>query len=1233
MKMRTLRQSHRIGMLAVAMLTTLSVWAQRSPGVGNVAGAVTEPNGPALTKNPAPDTAGFRNKLVMTPFERVIAPHLRQALGKTAANGAITSLPSKATPANHGVGGTNINFPGFVAAPFITLNNGTNGSLGGNLNTEIYASVAADFNNDGYPDIATIQSNGIVDVILNPGPGKNFATATPLASNASATNNNPYIVWAIAADMNNDGKIDLVAQDGANSQIVIWQGNGDGTFGSPSAFTVPNANWLSRGGSVLVGDFNGDGAEDIATLSFIAPTTAQTTQVAIQTFLNKGDGSGNLAASPITTTATFNDTYYAFYANGAVVSNDGKSTSGIAFMLVDSGVSTPANAGWDVLYVASNGDGTFTTPVEPTQPVTTSEGCVSGDYGTFRATNLNAASSSSEQTGGGQPTADLVFMTGDGAVYDVPYTAGSGSFAASSANTLVGASQYAKTLGRGQGNTVYPIRNEEFLNIADMNGDGLEDLIVYGSANVYIYSNAGAATFPSAPIQLVGGMGVEQPQPEDFNSTGYNSFVWVDSSQGQIGFYENMGASSQGTAGQFFAAPSVAGASTNGGANYNSVGGNIFVQATADVDGDGLQDVVAYDYSNSVSNNGYPDIVLGINNGKSTTANELGTFTFKTAVPASFVSGMKLSFVEPVTVNSPSGTSILLATNNGLYISTAASNGVFNAPTALNLGVTLACAPGYADVGDVNGDGILDIVLPYGGDSNCGPGATPSGYFTLLGTQGGGFGAATFTSFGSELYQARLISFSGTGGSLDLAVDDVGFGTGVFGLYAMPNKQDGTGTFSTSNVVSLAANYVIGDIIPGDYNADGKQDLTLTIEGQFDPDMGELNFVQAAMLIPGQGNFAFGAPNLVSVDPGSTITWGSYADFNGDGFLDLALIEEPASSSASPIVQILPNLGGGNFGPVVTEMASLFQPTVYAAYTFTGTFGNTGAPDLLVSGSYNTAVFLNQGGDTLALKASAATADEGQNITLTGNVSQVVSSIYPATGIVSFFDNGSLIGVAEVSGGSASITTDQLSVGSHTLTASYAGDSHFNAASAATSVSVAVTAQPPDFSLSTPSQASLSLTQGATGIATVSVASNSTFSGTVSFTCSGVPSAASCTINPASLTLAPNQTSVVSVIIATTPKNNQYQANNRTPWMKAMGGMSLAGLLLFVIPRRRRLFNRLMMLAVALLSLGSIATLSGCGSGNKYPGTPTGTSTITVTATSGSITQTATIALTVTQAK
>ena len=40
-------------------------------------------------------------------------------------------------------------------------------------------------------------------------------------------------------------------------------------------------------------------------------------------------------------------------------------------------------------------------------------------------------------------------------------------------------------------------------------------------------------------------------------------------------------------------------------------------------------------------------------------------------------------------------------------------------------------------------------------------------------------------------------------------------------------------------------------------------------------------------------------------------------------------------------------------------------------------------------------------------------------------------------------------------------------------------------------------------------------------------------------------------------------------------------------------------------------------------------SLSGCGSSNKYPGTPAGTTTLTVTATSGSVSQTQTISLTV----
>lgn len=127
-----------------------------------------------------------------------------------------------------------------------------------------------------------------------------------------------------------------------------------------------------------------------------------------------------------------------------------------------------------------------------------------------------------------------------------------------------------------------------------------------------------------------------------------------------------------------------------------------------------------------------------------------------------------------------------------------------------------------------------------------------------------------------------------------------------------------------------------------------------------------------------------------------------------------------------------------------------------------------------------------------------------------------------------------------------------------------------------------------------------------------------------------MPTAASCTVNPTSLTLGANQTGNVAVIIATTPKNDQYQASNALR-MKAAGGISVACLLLFLVPRRR--LQGIAALVLALLALGSLTALSGCGGGgNKYPGTPVGTSTVTVTATSGSITQTQTIALTITAA-
>jgi hypothetical protein len=307
----------------------------------------------------------------------------------------------------------------------------------------------------------------------------------------------------------------------------------------------------------------------------------------------------------------------------------------------------------------------------------------------------------------------------------------------------------------------------------------------------------------------------------------------------------------------------------------------------------------------------------------------------------------------------------------------------------------------------------------------------------------------------------------------------------------------------------------------------------------------------------------------------------------------------------------------------------------FTGYTLIGNFTTSGGADLLVSSNYSTAEFVNQGVTGLALTVTPNAVAQGVPVTLTSLITQSVGTAV-ISGSVSFYSNGALLGASAIANGTATLTTMALPPGSDTVLATYSGDQKHNQSSA--SAVVTVTAASPMFAM-TASPATLSLAQGATGSVALTLAANGTFNGAITFTCSGMPAESTCTFTPSSLTLSTNQTGNVAVIVATTQKNNQYEASNHAreprPWVKVAGSVSLAGLMLFVIPRRRRLYNRASALLLAVISIGllvSISILSGCGSGssNKYPGTPAGTSTITVTATSGSITQTQTIALTVT---
>jgi hypothetical protein len=1188
-----------------------------------------------------------------SPADAVIGAHLADWIKEGKQGSQKDAASHKAAEAYAATIG--VQPPAFYAPPFLTLGDYTSSDLGN--------PVAADFNNDGKMDYANVRSNGQVEVLLNPGSFSSLASLTSI-TNTSALSKLVGIAQVVVVDINGDGNADLVALDSNNSDIVEWLGNGDGTFQDAVYFTVApasGASWTQGLGAIAIADFNGDGKPDVATIEGTAyDYTNNKMTITEQTFLNQGDGA--LSPGPETDFVS-GESIGPNLGAAEVLSKDGKTATGIALVVGDYGYPNNALSGTYVWIFPSQGNGSFTAPTIPTTPLISTVGIP-----TITATNLTASfkssasvksaihkqlNSSNNALSTGIATTDLVIVIGSGAIYDVPYT---GSGTPASAIVLAGAPQELSgdTNQFPSSPGAFPLTTNFGGVVADFNGDGYQDVLTTTPSTAYIFLNNGSGAYTSAPAQ-VAGTDTGHIVAADFDNSGYASFLWAGVSMPQVGYYQNLGSSDATEAGLFYAAPTVSGPSTDGGASHYAVGGAIRVQAVADVNGDGLEDVIATDgsyvYRNGFAAYAQSDIVLGINNGAANGENQKNGFTFTTVISGNDLQNLGSdAFLEPVTVKTSAGTTIMLATGSpaAFFTINVDAGGKAGSPAALQFADSApACGLYYADAGDVNGDGFNDIVAAYAGDYACtggspGSGTVSSGFFTFLGDGSGNFQPGKFTSIGTALYKVKLVPLvSGSKTLSVVAIDSYtprsggpfggGGGPGAYHVWAIPGNGDGS--FDTASAVDVAPGYIASDVILGDFNQDGNQDLTITTEGQYDTNtQSTIANTAGALLIQGNGDGTFGAAQLI--DQGMYPASGVYADFNGDGKLDLALSQYTSVDALyAPMLEILPNLGGGVFGPSYSQLLAPFnwvlegRDVEFGAPVFSGAFTKSGSADLLISDGYDSALFVNLGPPTLQLTANPATADQGTTVTLTASLTQG-SSLASATGSVVFSVNGATLGASPLSGGTATFTTTGLPVGSDTIQASYSGDASSGAVAGQTSVTINAVA--PAFTISA-SPNSLTLTAGASGTVVLNLAANQTFAGTVSFSCSGAPSESSCSINPSSLGLGANQTGNVAVVIATTAKNNQYQALNRSGWGTAAGGMSLAGLFLLLIPRKRSI-TRLIAIWIFALSCGSsLLLLSGCGDSNKYPGTPAGTSRITVTATAGSITVTQVINLTINQ--
>jgi hypothetical protein len=230
-------------------------------------------------------------------------------------NGNGTFQPQTNFPAGGNIAVADVNGDGNSDLVFaqgksvmIMLGNG-NGTFAPGLTFaagDAYAVAVADVNGDGKPDV--VVTNGDeqnIGVFLGNGNGT-FQPQQTFTTDFEQLL--PYTLTV--ADLNADGKPDVVVDNYASGTLSILPGNGDGSFQSPSIIQVPDSR------AMAVGDLNHDGKADIVLAdsgnapvasvllgngngTFQAPTTVATgpypSSVAIADV--NGDGNPDLLAT------------------------------------------------------------------------------------------------------------------------------------------------------------------------------------------------------------------------------------------------------------------------------------------------------------------------------------------------------------------------------------------------------------------------------------------------------------------------------------------------------------------------------------------------------------------------------------------------------------------------------------------------------------------------------------------------------------------------------------------------------------------------------------------------------------------------------------------------------------------------------------------------------------------------------------------------------------------------
>jgi Bacterial Ig-like domain (group 3) len=274
-------------------------------------------------------------------------------------------------------------------------------------------------------------------------------------------------------------------------------------------------------------------------------------------------------------------------------------------------------------------------------------------------------------------------------------------------------------------------------------------------------------------------------------------------------------------------------------------------------------------------------------------------------------------------------------------------------------------------------------------------------------------------------------------------------------------------------------------------------------------------------------------------------------------------------------------------GPIALSVAGDEEIQAYA--TETGySVGTTTIADFTLTPAGTAAA-------SLSLTPSASTITDQQSVSIAVAVSGATGQAVP-TGSVSL-TIATHNAQENLTNGAATlnIPAGVLSAGANHLTITYSGDTTYAIATGSTTITVA----PVVISQPTP----VSVSPGGSATAKLVLSAGGAYSGTMHLACvltkspSGAQDQPTCSLDPTSVTIAPDGTANTVFTVQTTA-NGQVAGIHSFGWRLRWiggGGAAFAGVILLGVPNRRRRWAWM----IALVMIVGPAGTFGCGGGNQ----------------------------------